>query len=98
MEPGNGKLVSIQELQQSSFPPMAGVFLLNPGKIYAHHQLNKDFRQYVGQHPMFLLQYVIAYNNNNSSSSSHSMLILREACSKIILDWVFFLTQIIYVY
>jgi endonuclease III len=87
MEHGNGKLVSLQELQQSSSPPMAGrMFLLNPGKIYANHQLNKDFRQYVGQHPKFLLQYVIAYNNN----SSHSMLILREACCKIIQDWVAF--------
>ncbi len=59
MAPGHRKLLlSFQEL------PPAGVFLLNPGKLYAHHQLNQDFRQYDRQHPMFLLQYVIAYNNN----------------------------------
>ena len=62
------------------------MFLLNPGKQEAHHQLNKDFRQYVRQHPMFLLQYVIAFNNQ----SRESMLLLREACSRIILEWLAF--------
>ncbi len=35
---------------------------------------------------MFLLQYVIAYNNQ----SRDRMLLLREACSKIILEWLAF--------
>jgi len=71
MAPGHRKLLSFLELPGAG----GGVFLLNPGKQEAHHQLNKDFRQYVRQHPMFLLQYVIAFNNQ----SRESMLLLREA-------------------
>jgi hypothetical protein len=80
--PGPGKLLSFQEL------PPGRVFLLNPGKLEAHHQLNKAFRQYVRQeHRIFLQQYVVAPYNNRSTDS---MLLLRQACSKIILEWLAF--------